>query len=60
MIYPPCYKCEAHTPECHAKCVAYREWAARLKAERAEQRKHKEADAYTRTVIERIRRRCKP
>lgn len=39
---PPCYRCEARTPGCHAECEKYRAWKAQLPKLRSDG----EADAF--------------
>ena len=58
MTNSPCYKCDKHTEDCHAKCKAYNEW---WKARRDLNAKHnaiKEVDNYIngRTVEKALKR----
>jgi hypothetical protein len=56
MEKSPCYTCTRRSAICHAQCVAYHEWAARMREVNAASRQTADADAHTKAVTENIRR----
>lgn len=57
MTQSPCYTCSNRTMVCHATCTAYRDWTVEVHKERAALNIGKEADAHTKMVTDKIRKR---
>lgn len=59
MTNAPCYTCPRHSEICHAQCVAYHEWAQKVRKERAAARMVSDADAHTLETVNKILKRRK-
>lgn len=57
MTNAPCYTCTHRSTVCHAQCVAYHEWTAKVRKENEARRMGSEADAHTWEVTDKIRKR---